>query len=196
MALGRKSSTESDVQTVTAADVQTVTPAAVATRPADSYRAYMIQRAERESIGGDSPEERRQAATEISASQIDRIFAGETEDDIWDADSGGAIQGRDIVGLEVEIHSMRLQLSDRFEGAPYYGNLTATVLGGPREILGRTNLKIGSDFVLQTGAELILAKVRAFEAKGLLPVKAVIAGTETSSGNTVLKLTRIPERTA
>ena len=168
----------------TTGTVQTLTPA-------QRFRTYMVERAARESAA---------TAEDVSANQIDKIFAVDDDDPtkaidgIFDAVSGGTIQGRDCVGLEVEIHSMRLQESDRFEGSSYYGNLDITVLGGPREVLTRTGLTIGAQAVFQTGAEIILAMVRAFEARDLLPVPCVIAGTETSSGFTVLKLSRLPER--
>lgn len=155
-------------------------------RPAQRFRAYMLDRAARESSTD---------AEEVSANQVDKIFAAETDDEIWDADSGGTIQARDCVGLEIEILSMRAQESDRFEGAPYYVNIDVTVLGGDRAVLTRNGLTIGANAVLQTGAELIIAKIRKFEAKGSLPVRGVISGTETNSGFMVLKLARMPERT-
>jgi hypothetical protein len=153
--------------------------------PAAQFRAYMAQRAAQESA---------QNAEDVSAAQINKVFAGETEDDIFGAVEGGTVQARDAVGLEIEIHSMRMQESDRYDGSPYYANLDVTVLGGPREVLTRNGLTVGGNAVLQTGAEIIIAMVRAFEARNLMPVKCVIAGTETSSGYTVLKLARMPER--
>jgi hypothetical protein len=155
--------------------------------PATRFRQYMLQRAQTESA---------QSGEDVSANQIDKVFAADDADSIFAAVSGGTVQARDAVGLEVEIHSMRMQESDRYEGSPYYANLDVTVLGGPREVLTRNELTVGESAVLQTGAEIIIAMVRAFEAKELLPIQAVIAGTETSSGFTVLKLARMPERTA
>lgn len=158
---------------------------AVALRPADRFRAYMAQRAAAESA---------QSGEDVAANQIGKIVEAETADDIFDAVAGGTIQARDVVGLEVQILSMRMQESDRYEGSPYYANLDVTVLGGPREVLTRASLTVGASAVLQTGAEIIIAMVRQAEAKNLLPLDAVIAGTETSSGFTVLKLARMPER--
>lgn len=158
---------------------------AVTLRPADRFRAYMAQRAAAESA---------QSGEDVAANQIGKIVEAETADDIFDAVAGGTIQARDVVGLEVEIQSMRMQESDRYEGSPYYANLDVSVIGGPVEVLRRADLQVGATAVLQTGAEIIIAQVRQAEAKGLLPLRAVIAGSETSSGFTVLKLGRMPER--
>jgi hypothetical protein len=153
--------------------------------PAAQFRQYMAERAAQESA---------QNAEDVAATQIDKVFAGETEDEIFSAVEGSTVQARDAVGLEIEIHSMRMQESDRYDGSPYYANLDVTVLGGPREVLTRNGLTVGINVILQTGAEIIIAMVRAFEARNLMPVRCVIAGTETSSGFTVLKLARMPER--
>jgi hypothetical protein len=172
------------------ADKTVATPAhegqVMQTRPADKFRAYMLERASRESSTDSS---------EVSANQVDKILSAVNEDDIWDADQGGTIQGKDVIGIVVEIRSMRMQASDRFDGSPYYANLDVTCLGGPAEVLARASLSVGESFVLQTGAELIIAKVRAFEAHGKLPLVAMIAGTRTSSGFDVLKLARPPSGT-
>lgn len=157
----------------------------VTTTPAARFRAYMAQRASAEST---------QAAEDVSANQIGKVFAAESAEDILGSVSGGTVQARDVVGLEIEIHSMRMQESERYEGSPYYANLDVTVLGGTREVLARSG-PVGSQIVLQTGAEIIIAQVRALEAKNYLPTKAVVAGTETGNGFTVLKLAPMPERT-
>lgn len=156
------------------------------TTPAQAFRSYMAERAVRESATD---------STDVAANQIDRIFSAETEADIWDADQGGTVQARDVIGIVVEIRSMRMQESERFEGSPYYANFDVTCLGGPKEVLARASLSVGASFVLQTGAELIIAKVRAFESRNMLPVRAIIAGTRTSSGFDVLKLAQVPAGT-
>lgn len=161
----------------------TVTGTAQAVTPAQRFRNYMAERAAAESaVNG----------ADVAGSQIDKVFQATDAAGIFGAVSGGTIQAKDVVGLTIEIHSMRLQESDRFEGSPYYANLESTVLGGPREVLTRAGLDIGASALVQTGAEIIIAQVRAFEANGLLPQAATIQGTETSSGFTVLKLAEPP----
>ena len=167
-------------------DVSRLQPGSLARR----FHDYMLSRATEDSRDGDS--------TEIMATQVERILNAD-QDDIWEADTGGAVQARDVPGLEVRIHDMRVVKSSRefTDGAPnkgYYISMNATVLGGPLNLLTRNSLKIGQEIALQTGADLIVAKVRAFEARNMLPVDAKIDGTDTASGNTVLRLVRMPER--
>lgn len=152
--------------------------------PAAAFKGYMLERAARESQADGSA---------VTNSQIDKILTAETDDDIWGADAGGTVQAQDAVGMGVEIHDMRAQESDRFEGSPYYVSMNAVCLGGPSEILNRNSVKVGENFVLQTGAELIVSKVRAFEARGRLPIRAIIVGNRTNSGYEVLKLGKYPE---
>jgi hypothetical protein len=123
-------------------------------------------------------------------------------DDIWDADSGGTIQCRDADGLEVQIHDLEYVRSNRPDiqsptGA--YASMNATVLGGPRELLTKLGCQVGDDIVLQTGAEMFHAKIRAFiarnsEGERTMPVSGVVTALETSSGNSVIKFLRLPER--
>jgi hypothetical protein len=161
----------------------TVTGNAVAPSPAQKFRNYMAERAAAESSV---------TAEDVAGNQIDKVFQATDAAGIFGAVSGGTIQARDVVGLTVEIHSMRMQESERFDGNPYYANLDVTVLGGPREVLSRAAVEIGANAILQTGAEIIIAQVRALEANQLLPQAATIQGTETSNGFTVLKLGEPP----
>jgi len=179
--------------------MDTTTTAEVGTlRPADQFRAYMLERAQRNAANAGN------RGREVMSNQLDRIImAAESDDDdaLWDADMGGAIQGRDIAGLWVRIHDFDSVISTRtFDdedggGNPngWYAQMNSTVLGGDKAVLDRNGLKVGADFVLQTGAELIAGKARAWEAQGKLPRDAMIVANTTASGNDVLKLGRIPE---
>lgn len=139
-------------------------------------------------------------AITITDNQVERILTAESEDAIWDADLGGAVQGRDVGGLEVTIRGYRPMVAKPREDVQndkgYYISMDCTVIGGPREVLTRNMLAIGADVQLQTGAPLIIAKVRAMEAREMLPVNAMILAIPTAAGNNVLKLARIPERAA
>ena len=162
----------------------------VATRSlsADFHR-YMLARA---------TESAQDRGENVMERQADAILNATAEKDIWDADAGGTIQARDIPECEVEIRSFEPVISNRQDiegGHGYYISMDATCLGGPEDTLSRMSLQPGQDFVLQTGAPLIMLKVRAFEANGYLPVKALIKSYQTQSGNTVLKLRPVPKRT-
>jgi hypothetical protein len=160
-------------------------------RLVDQFHDYMRERAVEEGTGAARGEE-------IEAQQIERILTAESEDDIWDADNAGTIQARDIRDMEVEILDIVPVVSTRQDlenSKGYYVSMNAVCLGAPADILRKTGLIVGDSFVLQTGATRIISKVRAFEAKGWLPMRGVIAGTDTSSGNVVLRFKRLPERT-
>lgn len=166
----------------------------VAKRPAERFRQYAVARALDTSVN---------RGADVMDSQVDRILAQAerddvTEKDIWDADAGGTVQARDVPGLEVQISDLSFVASSRDDienNKGYYASMGATVLGGPEDVLTKAGLEIGTDFVLQTGADLIIAKVRAFQAREMLPVNAVITATRTSSGNDVLRIRPLPKRT-
>jgi hypothetical protein len=208
MAPKRNYSPDPQATPETGTDVATVTPAngnatpdttsevsgiTLAVTAARRYQNYMLARARE--VGTNRAEE-------VSAGQMARILATAdkddvTEEDIFNADQGGTIQARDVPGLEVEIHDMVPILSNREDivnNKGYYISCNATVLGGPEDILERWALDLGADIVLQTGAPLIETKIRAFEARGFLPVKGVITAIKTGSGNDVLKLRPLPKR--
>jgi hypothetical protein len=165
----------------------------VTTRPAERFRQYAVTRA-MESIGT--------RGIEVMDSQVDNILNtaekdGVTEKELWDADAGGTVQARDVPGLEVEIRDLDFVTSDRDDienNKGYYASMGATVLGGPEDVLTQRGLELGMDIVLQTGADLIIAKVRAFQSQGWLPMKAVVTAIRTGSGNDVLKLRPLPKR--
>jgi hypothetical protein len=178
-----------DGGTVAENDAQTGTVTEM--RPADRYRQMVSHFAAQNRNSKDR-------SNEIMSRQIDAILmAGEhgSEDDIWDADAGGTIQCRDADGLEVTIHDLEYVWSNRPDiDADAYASMNGTVLGGPRDLLQRLGVQVGVDCVLQTGAEMFHAKIRAFQARGMLPISGVVTALETGSGNSVIKFLRLPER--
>jgi hypothetical protein len=153
---------------------------------ADSFHDYMRTRAEEESGDGGL----------IMATQGQKILEATTEDEIWDADMIGTVQARDCIGMEVTVHDIRSVISNREDiegGHGYYISCNATCNSAPQEILAKTGVTIGQEFVLQTGADLITYKLRSFEARDMLPITGVISGTTTRKG-TVLRFTKPPVR--
>lgn len=153
------------------------------------FHAYMLDRAQTETRPDD-------IADQISASNMEAIFSAETEDGIWSAGTGGTVQGRDAIGLEMEIRGFRAVRSTRqdIEGRGYYITADATCLGGPEDTLRKLGIGPGEDFAFQTGADDIVYRLRAFELRDLFPVKAMVGGVTTQSGQTVLKLRPQPKR--
>lgn len=142
-------------------------------------------------------------AEEISAKNADQIFAAAMKDgasmaDVWNAGTGDALQGRDIVGLETRIYGFHVDESTRtdLENATngYYLTLDATVIGGPEEILRKLGVNIGQEVAIQTGADDPVFRLRAAELLDGFPLDAVWVGRATRSGNTVLKLRPAPVR--
>jgi len=169
----------------------------------ERYREYMLRRAT--ANGTDT----KGLAQAISARNMHSIFAAESEEDIWSAGTGGAVQGRDAVGLELEILDYRPVTSARiFDGEDeatrkgYYISCDAVVIGGPADVLRKLDVSVGDEIAFQTGADDVEYRLRAFELRGFLNpaegkfIKARVKGIETASGNTLLKLEPVPVRAA
>lgn len=128
---------------------------------------------------------------ETAAAQLDRILSAQTLEDMWHADDFESTGGRDLVDVEMRILSFRVRKSDRFtsgipagDGKRFYFLVTSARLDN------------GEEFVWNTGAPLILGKLRWLEAAGLLgkpESEAVIKGTDVADGQ-VLKLRNVPRR--
>lgn len=121
---------------------------------------------------------------EIAASQMDKILSAETEEDIWDADEGGTVAGKDFTDVALEILDYQLTESDDKYDSPLgvYVNIKATLLQKTK------GYDVGEVVVINTGATLVITKLEAFRSKGMIPgLKCMIRGTEAKNG-TVLKL--------
>lgn len=155
-------------------DTNTQTGTAITPKPHERFIRSLNLRAEREgaTLGRD-----------VSLSQIDKILAAETAEDIWEADEGGTISGQDAIDMEIEIMS--------FTVAPSAEEYDAT-LGVFINIKAR-KMEDDEEIVINTGADKIIAKLAAFESKGLLPVEGVIRGVKTRNG-TMLTLRPLPRR--
>jgi hypothetical protein len=188
---------------------QTTTGTVLPADRMEQFHEFMRQRARAEAASRPSS-----LASEIVARNMEQIFAAAekedvTDEDIWNAGSGGAIQGRDCIpdeggaGLEVEIRGYRPDVSTRtFEtekdvdtSKGYYITAEAVCLGGPRDLLRKLGLDVGDEFALQTGADDIIFRLRAFELRDRFPVRGVLVGVKTGKDNTVLKLKQLPART-
>lgn len=192
-------------------------PAEVVVHPANAsldrmgqFHEFMRQRAA--ATGGTSKE----VAQNIAARNADQIFAAVekedgTDEDIWNAGTGGSIQGRDAVnadgGLELRIYGWRPDVSTRvFEEEDedtrkgYYVTIDAAVIGGPDSLLRSRGLEIGQQIALQTGADDVIFRLRAFELRAQrtgqseFPLDARLVGVKTGKDNTVLKLRPLTKR--
>jgi hypothetical protein len=148
----------------------------------EQFHGTMLERARQNGLSDEDK-------TQITADQIARIFAGDSTEAIWQADMGGTVQARDAHNMKVRILDFRPVVSTKefANSHGWYGTMNAVCLGGPMHILRACGLKVGDDFVLQTGADLFLAKVAAFESRDDLPLDGTVQATETASGNHVIK---------
>jgi hypothetical protein len=161
--------------------VKTSTQKMVA-RPVEGFLEYLLSRA---------AEDAEDMAYEVAAAQLDKILSANSVEQMWDADDMDSQGGRDLQDVEQRINSFTVHKSGRF---------TSGLPAGPDEyfwILVRSQkLANGEEFVWNTGAPLILGKLRWLESQDLLgtpDAECVIRGTETPNG-VVLKLRPVPKR--
>jgi len=139
-------------------------------------------------------------AAEVMAQQAAKIFeaaeADKSPEDILSADMGGTIQGRDVPGTVWEIRSYEPVISGRDDlenTHGYYISCDATYLGGPKDIAQQQGLIIGQTYALQSGAELVMFKLRALEAADAFPIRVTVMGTVTRKQRLVLRLGPAPD---
>lgn len=153
-------------------------------RLAVQFRDYLRRAAE---------ENKEARVFDVAATQLEKILEAETFDEIMDADMQGTHETRDLVGMEIEIHDQEPQIvesAERFEATlDVYMQFTATALMD----FPQRNILAGQDLLISSGAALVIGKIRTLKARGFLPAKVKIMGTETPNG-VVLKLGKIPNR--
>jgi len=120
---------------------------------------------------------------DIASKQIDAILAAETEADFWDADISGTVNGQDMMDIEMMVRAVTFAESSDEYDAPL----------GVYAIVDATRLDNGEECIISTGAPLVVAKLRAAEARDMFPLGCVIKGTKAGKG-TVLKLRPLPVR--
>jgi hypothetical protein len=146
------------------------------------FHAMMLERAQNAEGVGDAAFD----------SQLSAMMNASTEDELWESDEKGTISAKDAAGLEVEFRDMTSHESNNEEiegGHGYFITSNCVCIGGPKNLLVALGLKIGDEFVLSTGAPLVVGKLRWFEANEKLPVRAVII-----KAGRAIKLARLPER--
>jgi hypothetical protein len=155
-------------------DADTRTGTVITVKPHERFIASLIERAKREgpTIGRD-----------VSMSQIDKVLAAETEEDVWSADEGGTVSGQDMVDVELRFLSITIApSSDEYDASlGVFVNAKCIRLDTLEEI------------TVNTGADKIISKLVKFESMGLFPIEGVIRGIKTRAG-TMLVLRQIPKR--
>lgn len=138
------------------------------------------------------------------------IYNAETDDDIWDADSNGSLNAKDLAGCELALYDLAVKYSrggndDEMhtpwvtsDGKKMYLLVTAARISKAGE-KKRINLPaVGEQFQFNTSAQWVAAKLFTFYTRGKFgsgaTMNAAIESTELPDNKTVLKLVRVPER--
>jgi hypothetical protein len=147
---------------------------AIAPRAHEQFVEYLARRAEQDGST---------RSFDVAANQMDKLLTAETEQEIWDADEGGTFSAQDMTDIELRIRGYKVAVSSDEYDSPL----------GHYILIDAVRLDTGDEVIVNTGAALIITKLRMLESRDLLPVEAVIRGTKAAKG-TVLKLKQIPAR--
>ena len=152
-------------------------------RPTMKFIEFLRREAERQ---GES------RSFDVMANQLDKILTAEDEE-IMDADLYGTRQGKDLVGLELEIpdQDIRIAKSSSEFDAPleHYAQFEAIALIDYPD----SRLSVGEQFLMSTGAPLLIGKLMTWKARNMLPRQALIFSVKAPEGY-VLKFKDIPRR--
>jgi hypothetical protein len=156
------------------ADVEARQDANVAIRPYEKFVNYLQRRAEADSQDN---------GFNVSANMMDSILNAETLEDVWDADEGGLLAGKDLCDVFQEVRGFKVLKSNRDDIEGGFGVYI---------VVDAVNLQTGEEFMWETGAPGLIAKLRKFESMDALPIKCYIKGIPVGQGRTVLKLRPVP----
>lgn len=164
-------------------DMQPTTGNAISPSPYARFKANLAARAaelETDEVA------RRARSEEIISSQANRILNASSVDDIWNADKGGTVSGKDMVGVEIEIRGYVLAPSDdEYEGSDVYVNIDAVLMQDHEA------RHPGEEIVVNCGAPLVVTKLEMFRSVDAFPIEAVL---RSYGKRGVLKLEPAPRR--
>ena len=124
-----------------------------------------------------------EVAMEMNMVNLMAIMNAETEEEMWKADESDILGGRDLPDVEQTILSYRVFAAGSRFNAPLKHFI----------IVDAIKLESGEQFVWNTGAPMLIAKLRWLEAHELLPYDCVIRGIESENG-TRLRLVPVARR--
>lgn len=139
----------------------------------------------------DANESRGDAASIANIEAI--LAAGETGDDtaIWEAGEFVNVGGRDLADVEQEVLSFTVKFGNRDDVESVFmdANERKFFL-----LVTSRRLDNGEEFVWNTSAPDIVAKLIAFERNGKLPLLCKIVAIPLGGGKTFLRLKPVPRR--
>jgi hypothetical protein len=120
-----------------------------------------------------------------------KIMEATDVDEMWESDELDQTGGRDLVDTELRILEYAVKFSTNVDIESEFIDSR----GRKMYLLIRSaRLDNGEEFVWNTSAPLLVGKIFWLTDHNMLPMDAVIRGTELGGGKTVLKLKPIPKR--
>lgn len=146
----------------------------------------------------------------VSGDAIVGILKATTEAEVWEADERAQVNGQTLEDCEIGITSfevrwgavrddMKTMYVDPASGKPMYLLVTSVRLSNAGAKQGVILPEVGEEFVWNTSATYIVAKIVKFGQMGLIDdtngkmLECVVKGTPTANGS-VLKLKPMPKR--
>jgi len=120
---------------------------------------------------------------EVSAQMMDRVLTAGTEAEMWDADEGGLLAGRDLDDVWQQIKGYTVVKSTREDIEGGFGVYA---------VIDAVNLHTGEAFTWETGATGILSKLAWLRANDKFPVRCMVKAVNVGGGRAVLKLRPLP----
>jgi hypothetical protein len=149
-------------------------------RPYERFVASLQKKAEAE---------RERGHFDLTANQMDAALTAETEQEIWDADEGGLVALKDLIGAELEITDYReLPSTD-----PTMDNGLGVFIIGTATLMNDVCGTVGEVIQFNTGVPTVIAKLAAFKSHGIWPLRTLVSGVKAGKGEMV-RLRQIPKR--
>lgn len=145
---------------------------------------------------------------------LNAILEAETEEEFWDADERGPIDGKKLVDCEILIHDFQVKFSrggngggeemqgvfKNDAGKSMYLLVTSTRVSTAGEKRELRLPGVGEQFVWNTSARFLVAKIMKAAQMGWIDptsgkaLECVVKGIDLGDGQTVLKLRPMPKR--
>jgi hypothetical protein len=149
-------------------------------RPYERFVASLQRRAQEQTDRGHF---------ELTANQMDKILTAETDEEIWDADEGGLIALKDLVGAELRITEFHEEKSTD----PEMDNGLGVFIVGTATLLNDACGTPGEEIQFNSGVATVITKLESFRSRGTWPLETLVTGVKSKKGEMV-RLRPVPRR--
>ena len=147
-----------------------------------------------------------EANVQFRGDDINSILEAETEEEMWEADSRGPLNGKDLEDCELIIHNIVVKFSRKGvedmqsvftteDGRQLYLLVESTRIS---EAGNKTRIRlpvVGEQFTWNTSARFIVAKLDWLSRHDLIPgAEVVVKAIDLGGGQSVLKLAKVSQR--